>query len=273
MNNRKPDLFPFARRPLLFGHRGCSGAAPENTIPAFQKILDNGIPGVELDVQLCRTGELVVLHDSSLKRTTGLDQDVVETDFTTVRALDAGSWFGPEFSGEKIPLLDEVIDLLGNSVYYDIEIKDQNRRDGELERAVVDTIHRRGLAENTLVSSFSPFSIRTVRRQDPAIQTGYIYTKYPGFPWYFNRGAGHLLCSPDIIKPNRHRLSRWTVLWKKNVLGFPLVTWTEDDPEVAEAYLNLGLDGLISNVPERMLPFITPRWSSAEHTQPYRLDE
>ena len=78
--DRTEKLFPFTQYPLLFGHRGCSRLAPENTLASFQKILDNNIPGVELDVQMCSTGEIIVLHDLNLKRTTGLDALASETE-------------------------------------------------------------------------------------------------------------------------------------------------------------------------------------------------
>ena len=255
----KEKLFPFAGYPLLFGHRGCSAVAPENTIAAFQKILDHRIPGVELDIQIARTGELVVCHDSNLKRTTGKDALIRETDLDEIRSLDAGSWFSPDFSGEGIPLLDEVLDLLGNEVYYDIEIKHWDRDGGELERKAVETIQRRGIRERTLLSSFNPYSVKAVRRLDPTLHTAHIYTRHTGFPWYLSTGAGRLICRPEVLKPNRHRINSWSVFWKKRVLRYPLVAWTEDDLEAARRYLELGVDGIITNVPEQMLSIVTGR--------------
>ena len=76
MARNKKKLFPFTRYPLLFAHRGCSNAAPENTMAAFQKVLDYNIPGVELDVHICRTGELLVTHDFNLHRVTGFDSPI-----------------------------------------------------------------------------------------------------------------------------------------------------------------------------------------------------
>lgn len=249
-------LFPFARYPLLFAHRGCSGVAPENTLPAFRKALDFGIPGVEFDIQIARTGELVVFHDSNLKRITGEDAPIKETDIDTIRGFDAGSWFDEEFAGAQIPLLDEVLDLLGTEVYLDFEIKHWDRHAGELEEKVVRTIQRRNLQDRALISSFNPFTIRAVRKLGPTIHTAHIYTKHPDFPWYLSRGAGRFLCNPKFLKPNRHRLSRRTVFWKQRILKYPLVTWTEDDPEEVRRYLDLGVDGIITNVPEKMIPIV-----------------
>ena len=258
MNTRLP--FAFANYPLLFGHRGCSTIAPENTLASFQKILDHGVPGVELDVQLCKSGELVVMHDANLKRTTGLDALVAETDYATISGLDAGSWKGEEHAGERVPLLDDVIDLLGDCVYYDVEIKHRNRKSFEIERKVVEVIHRRQLKDRCLVSSFNPYSLRAIRRTDPEIQTALIYTKHPKFPTWLNRGAGRFICRPHMLKPNRHRLNTWLVFWKHNLLGYPLITWTEDDPEMFQRYLGMGLQGIITNVPEKMLPIVSEMW-------------
>ena len=99
---------------LLFGHRGYSAIAPENTLAAFRSLIDHQIPGVELDVHLSRDGNVVVIHDGNLKRTTGKDSLVQECTAAQIRTLDAGLWFGEKFKGEKIPLLGEVFALLGS---------------------------------------------------------------------------------------------------------------------------------------------------------------
>ncbi|HDQ14938.1 MAG TPA: glycerophosphodiester phosphodiesterase, partial [Sediminispirochaeta sp.] len=99
MSKKRAGLFPFAQYPLLFGHRGCSIIAPENSMAAFQQILDHKVPGVELDVHMCKSGELVVTHDSNLKRVTGLDADVEDTHWEQIRELEAGSWFSESYRG------------------------------------------------------------------------------------------------------------------------------------------------------------------------------
>lgn len=255
LTNHK-GLFPFARYPLLFAHRGCSTVAPENTLPAFRKALDFGIPGVEFDIQITADGDLVIFHDSNLKRITSEDARIKETKTAAIRELDAGAWFGEAFAGERIPLLDELLDLLGERVYLDFEIKHWDHHAGELEEKVVQTIQRRNLKERALVSSFNPYTIRAVRKIDPTIHTAHIYTRHPDFPWYLSWGAGRFLCDPKILKPNRERLNRRSVFWKQTMLGFPLVTWTEDDPEKVREYLELGVDGIISNAPEQMVPVL-----------------
>ena len=97
----KPYTF-YAERPLVIAHRGARGVAPENTLAAFQAALDADADGIELDVTRCATGEIVVIHDDTLDRTTNGSGLVADVNFCSLRALDAGSWFGPQFAGQHI---------------------------------------------------------------------------------------------------------------------------------------------------------------------------
>jgi glycerophosphoryl diester phosphodiesterase len=250
----KPRLFPGIPRPLVFGHRGCSAAAPENTLASFTKILEYGVPGVELDVHRCRTGELVVIHDDTLKRTAGLDAPVEETDYAEIAGLDAGAWFGPVFTGEKVPLLDEVFELLGENVYYDIEIKNRQRGCGPVEGAVVEAVRKRKLRDRVLVSSFNPYTLREVKRLAPEIFTALIYTNHPELPRPLRNGAGRFICRPDVLKPEKNKVCRRSMFFKGRLEGYPILPWTVDGPEEARRLLILGAEGIISNRPEDLLP-------------------
>src|SRR5205823_602409 len=105
-----PASFARAGRPLIWGHRGASFDAPENTLAAFTLAQAQGADGVELDAQRCGSGEVVVLHDESLGRTTGFAGLVTETPWSIVRGLDAGSRKDARFRGERVPLLAEVLE-------------------------------------------------------------------------------------------------------------------------------------------------------------------
>ncbi|MCF7952626.1 MAG: glycerophosphodiester phosphodiesterase [Spirochaetales bacterium] len=258
MSRRLESLFP--RYPMLLGHRGCSAVAPENTIPAFQKILEYQIPGVELDVQQCRSGELLVIHDSNLKRITGLDALVSETDYSEIRKLDAGSWFSEAFSGEHILLLDEVLEFLGNRVIIDIEIKHWKKQCGELEKALAEAVQRHNLTETAVVSSFNPWAVKAVKSFDSKLITALIYTDYEEFPQWLSDGSGRYVCEPDFLKPNRLKINSDLINLEQEGKNIPLITWTEDDPEVVRSFLEMGISGVITNKPEELLPMFSERW-------------
>lgn len=113
-------------RPLIIGHRGATHVAPENTLASFKKALELGVDAVEFDILETADHQLIVHHDYALGRTDNGTGLICETDFKTIRALDAGSWFSPEFSAEKIPLLKEVLELCRGKCRMEIEVKVTN---------------------------------------------------------------------------------------------------------------------------------------------------
>ncbi len=258
--DRNTKLFTFAQYPLLFAHRGCSIAAPENTMASFNKVREFGIPGVELDVQMCKSGEIVVVHDLNLKRTTGFDALVEETELKEIKKLDAGSWFDKSFAGEKIPTLDEVFELLGSGVYYDIEIKHTRSQHGELEKMLVEKIHQWNFDDRVIISSFNPIAILGIRRADPQLNTAIIYCSKESIPWWLRNGAGKYICKPNILKPCKQKVNPLTMFINKKIQGYNIVSWTIDDPVLAEKNLDQGVNGIITNAPEDMIEMVRKRW-------------
>src|SRR5947209_11305495 len=133
-----PEAFQRIGRPLLWGHRGASFDAPENTLAAFMLAQAQGADGVELDAQRCGTGEVVVLHDESLGRTTGYAALVTETAWPLLRTLDAGSRKGAQFAGERVPLLAEV--LASFPLLVNVELKCDRANDRGLTREAIRVI-------------------------------------------------------------------------------------------------------------------------------------
>ncbi len=262
--DRTVKLFPFAQYPLLFGHRGCSKLAPENTLASFQKIIDYNIPGVELDVQMCSTGEIIVLHDLNLNRTTGLDALASEIELDKIKELDAGAWFDESFTGEKIPTLDEVFELMGTDVYYDIEIKYNRKIHGEFEKKLTEKIIKWNLQDHVIISSFNPIAVLGIRLADPSLNTAIIYSNRKKLPWYLHNGGGKYICKPNILKPTRHKINPFTIFLNKKVQGYCIVTWTEDILTEVEKYIDLGVDGIVTNVPENMIGLFQKKWNTYE---------
>jgi len=237
--------------PLLFGHRGYSVLAPENTLAAFQALVDRGIPGAELDVQLSRDGVPVVLHDFSLQRTAALEARVRDTPLEAIRALDAGGWFGPDFRGQKVPLLEEVFAAFGEQLYFDVELKWDRKAGNGLEEKVVQAIRKHGLARRCLLSSFNPYCLLRARRLDPQLPTAHIWADTPELPPLLRHGAAALFLPGPLAKPQAKRIRAWNAALFR-LLGSRLLAWTVDDPAEARRLLALGVRGLISNDPGRL---------------------
>ena len=248
---------PNAKRPLLFGHRGVSSLAPENTIASFKKAVELGIPGVELDVHLTKTGELAVIHDSSIKRTGRIyengkiieapDLKVEDLSWEELQKYDFGIWFSKEYEGEKLPLLYDVLKLLGSDIYVDIEIKIDNLK----YKGVVEKTYQvlkdilKVLPENPhrfLVSSFNPFAIRYFSKICSDIPTALIYDNHPDNLFFLKKGRGLLFCRPDILKPSYKCFKK-----KKDKESW---CWTVDDKEKAMVLIKKGVTGIISNRPQ-----------------------
>jgi len=245
---RRPVLEGFDR-PLLFAHRGYSRRAPENTLSAFKAAREAGIPGVELDIHLCKSGELVVVHDHNLQRTAGTDAVVEQMPYEAIKELDAGSWFSPEFAGERVPLLSEVFELLGTHVYYDIEIKHKVRGPAPAAPLLAELIRKHNLTERCLVSSFNPFALRTFRRATRLIPTALIYASDHSVPYMLRGGRGRYLVRPDALKPSHEHLNRARRFLIRALGTGTVIVWTVDDPELAVKLTRNRVHGIISNDP------------------------
>lgn len=240
--------------PLVFGHRGCSADAPENTLAAFSLIRERGVPGVELDVYRCGSGEIVVCHDRDLSRTGGIGLDLVTTPYERLSEVDVGSWFSPSFAGERLPLLETVFELLGRSVIYDIEIKHVQidlsaRRSDGVEAAVAALVHHHNLASRCLISSFDPFVLRRMARVAPDLPRAAIYAPVPPVPRFLRNGHGARIGRAAILKPHFSAASTAVSRFSSSTV----IPWTVDDPERAATLIATGAGGIISNRPDLII--------------------
>ena len=168
--------------PQIFAHRGASAVAPENTLPAFEKALEMGADGIELDVQATADGKLVVLHDFNLERTTTGAGPLRDHALAQLSEIDAGVGFSDAFAGTRIPTLEQVFDLVGDSCIVNVEIKNMDWNGGREAEPLARIIKRRGLYDQVIVSSFNPVSLRKMRRLDPSIPLGLLYATRPPRP-------------------------------------------------------------------------------------------
>ena len=128
------------QNPTVMAHRGLSADAPENTLYAFSDAILVGADFIELDVQQTRDGVLVVMHDSNLKRTTGVNKDIWDVDYADIQNLDAGSWFDPAYANARIPTLEETLQFVDKRAKLNIEIKPTKHGSDTLEQDVAELI-------------------------------------------------------------------------------------------------------------------------------------
>lgn len=242
--------------PVVLAHRGWSAVAPENTMRAFERAVALGV-GFELDVHLSADGEVVVLHDDTLDRTTAGAGPVEAATAETLRGLEAGAWFGAEFAGEPVPTLGAVLDRFGGEVLVDIELKTTDRK-AALAEAVVEAVRRRGLVDRVMVSSFDPYLLGEVRRVEPAIARGLLVSDFESsdLAWHERRALANLLLTgvaqPDLVMPSAELLTEGWLAWLR-AQGYRVMVWTVDDPAALRRWVEAGVDGVITNTPDRAL--------------------
>ncbi|MFF7857176.1 glycerophosphodiester phosphodiesterase family protein [Streptomyces sp. NPDC007904] len=249
-------------RPLVIAHRGASAYAPENTLAAVDKAAELGIDWVENDVQRTRDGELVVLHDDSLRRTTDVEEVFPDRapwkvkDFTAaeIARLDAGSWFDPAYAGARVPTLEQFVDRVEHHHQkLLLEIKNPQLYPG-IERETLKVLSnegwldRRHVRHRLVVQSFSADSVRTVHHLKPAVKTGFLGTPpVADLPSY--------AAFTDQINPSHGSLTAAYVAAVHafdGAHGRPLevLTWTVDDAAAARRVAGFGVDGIITNTPD-----------------------
>jgi glycerophosphoryl diester phosphodiesterase len=245
-------LLPERAHPLLFAHRGCSSLAPENTMAAFSKARAAGSPGIELDIHVCASGELIVAHDDTFQRTAGDNRKIEDLSLAEIRSIDVGSFFSSAFHGERPPLLDEVLETFCPGMYIDIELKTRKTKDDSLPVLLADTIRRFGnkIEKSITVSSFNPFAIFAFKKICPLIPTAIIWCINPEVPFILRRGFGRFLSHCDYLKPEYAQVKRYSGFPLSVLEKRPIVPWTIDDSALAKKMLSLGCQGIITNRPQ-----------------------
>lgn len=250
MNN-----FPFSTL-TVFGHRGFSAKACENTLPAFELIKKHSIPGVELDLHLCASGEIVICHDFSTGRVFTEDLEIKSTEYSRLKSLKIKETRNISGSPDGLPLLTEVLDLLGKDVIWDFEIKSKSVRNIELMEKTIRLIDQYGLREQALISSFNPFCIRTARKMGIR-NTALIYSTDKTVYFFLRRGEGRIITKSLLVKPDINDLFR---SWNSGILKKSperILAWTADDPNLAESLYIQGIRGFIANDPEKIIKRLT----------------
>lgn len=232
---------------VIFGHRGYSGVAPENTMAAFEQAFIAGAQGIELDVHLTKEGELVVCHDETLDRTTDGSGLVEEKSLSELKKLDAGSWYGEDFKAQAIPTLREVLTLVvGKPYLVNIELKNSLIWYEGIEEKVVGLVQEMRLTEQVIISSFNHNSLVKVRQLDSTIKTGVLYDCVLVEPWEYGSRIGAASMHPSFLSINREIVEQ---CHEKGLKVYPYFDggYEEINPVTREELQRLGVDGVFTN--------------------------
>ncbi len=239
---------PTIKRPMNLAHRGARKAAPENTLAAFALARDLGADGIELDTFLCASGELVVTHDDDLTVLSNGLGNISSTPLAKLKELDFGSHFSLSFRDEKIPTLQEVIDLLPTSMLINIEIKTLSLRPTKEVKAVVELVKKNNLFSRVLISSFNPVILYHLKKLSPNIARGLLFESR--LPIHFGKINSSLLKLHALHPPAHLTNEKLMQLARKN--GYQVNTWTVNEPNEMHRLIDLGVNSIITDYPDRL---------------------
>lgn len=253
IRNQPGEVATVGPETMIVAHRGASGVAPENTLAAIDSALRSPADWIEIDIHQTRDGQVVLLHDPTVDRTTDGQGKVAELTLEQVRALDAGSWFGPAFAGVKVPTLEEALELVEGRKKLLVEIKKGDVFYPGLEAKTVELVRQYGAQEWCLIQSFHDEVLESVQRADSSLaRYKLIVGKVPLLPVYVDKGLrfGSLGRYQGLRGINvYHRFATRSLIRQLHEQGFQTIIWTADDPDWLERLAKRGADGIMTNYP------------------------
>ena len=223
----------------VIAHRGAAGKAPENTLASIHQAMNDGADWIEIDVQETMDGEVVVIHDSDFMKLSGKDLKVWNSTLEELREIDVGSWFGPEFSAERVPTLAQVLEETRGQSSVLIELKYYGH-DQELEQRVVDIVEKAGRVNDVAVMSLKPGGIKKFHALRPDWVVGLLSSK----------AIGNLLdLDMDFLAVNMGMATPGFIR-SAHSAGKQVFVWTVNDQVSMSRMMSLGVDGIITDEPE-----------------------
>lgn len=239
-------------RPVqVFAHRGGRKWAPENTLIAFKKSLDAHVDGIELDIHRCKSGELVVIHDEDVGRTTHGTGLVKDLTFSQISRLDAGSWFAPEFKGQKVPRLSDVLDLVDGKATVNIEIKNAPIRYAGIEDDLISLLAKYKYPDKIVISSFDHEVLRRLHEKAPQYKTQILMDGVLCDLGKYCQTVGATAWNPGF------GLVRADNVEDAHKSALAVNVWTVNKPEQWKAAVDMGVDGIITDNPKGLIEFLS----------------
>lgn len=280
-----PEIATNADAPTVIAHRGASAYAPENTLAAFERAVAQGAPWYELDCHLASDGGVIVAHDNDLDRVAGITGLLRDKSVAELQALDVGSWFGPNFAGERMPTLTESLAMAKGRIGVYVEIKNaaddsalidqiiaetngatsvdkalgahmlalveaSGTRNLPLTRATIADIRAQKMEDEIIIQSFSPIVCLIARLEAPDLRVEFLLFDDEDIPerWAKFIAFGRFI---DVHGFNIHHESATPErIADFHAHGETVAVWTVDDPALMQRYAGWGIDGLITNKPD-----------------------
>lgn len=236
------------KKTLLFAHRGFSGKYPENSPKAFRKTVEEtGADGIESDVHITKDGKLVIFHDASVERTSNGTGYIKDMTYEELLSLDIGGWKSPEFAGEHIWTLAQLLNFCKETkLLLNIELKNYEVFYPELEERVIAEVRAARMEEQVFVSSFNHISMQRFKALCPEIETGLLYDKpLLDIEHYIQRSSADNMHPRYILLQYQPELV--DLFHSRNM---KINTWTVNDEEGVRDMLSRGVDCIISNYPD-----------------------
>lgn len=227
----------------ITAHRGASGYAPENTMSAFTTAIIMGSNYIELDAQETSDGEIIILHDNTLERTTGINKNIWEVSYSEIKNLDAGYWFNEKFKNEPIPKLSDVINNVNGKIKLNIELK-TNGHEKKLAEKVVKIVETMKFTSDCILTSFDFSQIRRVKELNPNIKVGYILKSLPENIDVFKSDIEILSVHYNLVN---NEFMEKAIKNNKEVH-----VWTVNDEDEMKRIIDLGVNNIITNYPDKL---------------------
>ena len=248
---------------MVVGHKGASGYAPENTLASFQKAIDLGADMIEIDVHFSKDGEVIVFHDEEVSRTTDGEGYIHDFTLEEIKSLDAGGWFDTAFVGEQVPTLEETLDLIHGKIECVIDIKSKGHDYYHgFSKRIVEIIEEKNAKEWCVVQAYDEQYLEDAFQADSTIRMKKImmgeeethllafYINAKHFTDHRNMHEFYNTLNPHYTTLSQRRIFRF------KARGYKVYTYVVNDEKTMLKMMNMGVDGIITDFPDKMVSIL-----------------